>query len=515
MQHYDYIIIGSGFGGSVSAMRLSEKGYRVLLIEKGKRFEDQDYPKSDWQFWKFLWMPALKWFGFQKINFFRKVLILSGVGLGGGSNVYANTHMQPEKQFFTHPSWGHFKPWLKILPHFYDTARQMLGTTPVPELHREDQILQEVAADMGALDSFKRTEVGVYFGEQGEDVDPYFEGKGPKRQACKQCAGCMVGCRHGAKNTLSKNYLYFAEKAGVEILTLWKADKIEFLEGKYSVRCQSLKSGHKAIYTSGGLVVAGGVLGTLDLLFKQKIQYKTLPLLSDTLGSNVMTNSEMLCGITQIPEKVNHGVSISSVFNADPHTHVEIVKYNNESGLMGRLAVLAAGGGSIGLRLLKLLGAIISHPIDFLKSTFGFKNWGEKTIILLIMQSLEETLNMEWRKGRFKGLRFSREKGKRVEAFLPIGQEVMHKYQQKAGGIAQNGISEVFFNIPTTAHILGGCPMGEHAEQGVVDANFKVHGYPNFYVLDGSIIPTNPGVNPSLTITALSEYAMSQIPEKN
>ncbi len=515
---YDYIIIGSGFGGSVSAMRLAEKGYSVLVIEKGRKFTEKDFPKSDWNLKKFLWLPALRFFGFQKLTFFRQITILSGVGVGGGSIVYANTHMVPGDEFFSNKVWSHLNDWKNVLMPFYKTAKFMLGTVPHTRLHEEDELLKEVAEDMKKKESFSGVNVGVFFGDPEKTHDPYFKGKGPLREGCRECAGCMVGCRYNAKNTLDKNYLYFAEKNGVEIVAETLATKIEYLKGKYVVHTRASTAyfgGRRGKFSSKGLIISGGVLGSMDLLLKQKYKYKTMPGISDSLGTNIRTNSESLCGVTKANKKLNNGIAISSYFNPDEHTHIEIVKYNDHSGAMGRLGTLAVSGGNGFIRTVKLLLQIIQHPIKFLKLTFNIKKWGTNSIIFLVMQSLDNSMRMKWRNGLFGGrMSFRNDKESKVPAYIPIGQEVMHRYAKKVDGIAANVLPEIIMNMPMTAHILGGCPMGENEKDGVVDKEFQVFNYPNMYVLDGSIIPCNLGVNPSLTITALSEYAMSRIPEK-
>jgi len=515
---YDYIVIGSGFGGSVSAMRLSEKGYSVLVIEKGKRFHTKDFPKSDWNLKKFLWVPKLKWFGFQKLTFFKQVTILSGVGVGGGSIVYGNTHMFPPDAFFDNPVWAHIKNWKTVLSPYYDLARHMLGTVPLTNLKEEDLLLKEVAQDMGAATTFSGVNVGVYFGDKDNETDPYFDGKGPVRSGCQECAGCMVGCRYNAKNTLDKNYLYFAEHYGAQIIEQSFVDKIEYFNNEYIIH--TTKSGswfrkNKKTFRSKGLIISAGVLGTMDLLLKQKYKHKTLRDISDQLGENVLTNSESLCGVSNADRKLNNGIAISSYFNPDAHTHIEVVKYNDTSGAMGKLATLAVGQGSGIMRLIKWFLTVLSHPIKFIRLTFTFKNWGKKSIIFLVMQSLDNSMRMIWKKGVFgSSLSIKNDKDSKVPAYIPIGQEVMNRYAKKVNGIAQNAWPEILLDMPMTAHILGGCPMGKTIKQGVVNEFFEVHGYNNMYILDGSIIPCNLGVNPSLSITALSEYAMSQIPDK-
>lgn len=513
---FDYIVIGSGFGGSVSAMRLAEKGYSVLVIEKGKRFHKKDYPKSDWALRKFLWLPKLKWFGFQKLTFFKQVTILSGVGVGGGSIVYGNTHMFPPDDFFNNSVWASIKNWKTTLTPFYNLAKHMLGTIKLEKLNEEDMLLKEVARDMGKEQSFNGVNVGVYFGDEDKEVDPYFNGKGPLRSGCTECAGCMVGCRYNAKNTLDKNYLYFAEQYGAQILERTLVDKIAFAQDEYHVHTQRsgswLKSNKKS-FKAKGVIISGGVLGTMDLLLKQKYKYKTLTEISDHLGENVLTNSESLCGVSHADRKMNNGVAISSYFNPDEHTHVEIVKYNDTSGAMGKLATLAVGEGKGIVRFLKWILTAFTHPLKLLRLTFTFKNWGRKAIIFLVMQSLDNSMRLKWKNGLFGGtISFRNDKTAKVPAYIPIGQDVMNRYAAKVNGIAQNAWPEILFDMPMTAHILGGCPMGKTKKDGVVNEYFEVFGYKNMFILDGSIIPCNIGVNPSLSITALAEYAMDHIP---
>lgn len=516
---YDHVVIGSGFGGSVSAMRLSEKGYSVAVLEKGKRYRAEDFPKTNWNIRKYLWMPMLKFFGFQKLTFFKEVFILSGVGVGGGSLVYANTHFVPPDAFFNNPAWSHIKDWKTELMPYYQKAKFMLGTNKYPRFYPEDQILQEVAQDMGRGDSFDKVEVGVYFGDTQKPQDPYFKGLGPQRTGCTECAGCMVGCRHGAKNTLDKNYLYFAEQNGAEVFAETLVTKIEYREDEqlyyiYTKSSTSWFNRNKKVYKSRGLVVSGGVLGTMELLLKQKYETGTLSKLSDKLGANLRTNSESLCGVLGGNQKLNHGVAISSVFNPDDDTHVEIVKFPDKSGAMARLGTLATGEGQPLVRTAKLLGNIITQPWQFLRTVFS-SNLPRNSIIFLVMQTLDNSMRMVWKKGLFGGkMAIANDGQARVPAYIDIGQEVMKRYGQKIDGVPMNAVTEIMFNMSTTAHILGGCPMGQTPEEGVVNEKFEVHCYPNMWILDGSIIPCNLGVNPSLSITALSEYAMAQVPEK-
>lgn len=515
---YDYIVIGSGFGGSVSAMRLAEKGYSVLVLEKGKRYRSEDFPKTNWNLPKYLWIPGLRMFGFQKLSFFKDASILSGVGVGGGSLVYANTLVKPPDEFFNNPSWSDFKDWKKVLEPYYDMAHFMLGRTQYEELNYEDDILREVAKDFGQANTFEPVHVGVYFGDKEKEVDPYFNGLGPKRKGCTECAGCMVGCRENAKNSLDKNYLYFAEKSGVKVLAETKAEIIKFENDTYYVLTKSSTSffpGKHKTYQTKGLIIAGGTLGTLNLLLKQKYKYSTLPNLSDKIGDNLLTNSQTLCAISGANEKLNNGVAISSVFNPDSNTHIEIVKYPDGSNAMKWFYVLAVNGTRHSItRTLKLFWKTLTHPLQFLKTIFNF-NWSTNLVIFLVMQSIDNSMKMVWKKGLFMSRMKIRNIGeKKVPAYIDSGQKAMEKYAKKVGGIPQNIILEILFNRPTTAHILGGCQMSESSESGVINHKLEVHGYPNMYIIDGSAIQGNLGINPGFTITALAEYAMDQIREK-
>jgi len=515
---FDYIVIGSGFGGSVSAMRLAEKGYRVLVIEKGKRWGSSDFPKSNWNLRKYLWIPFFRFFGFMRLSFFKEVFILSGVGVGGGSLVYANTHMMPPDAFFDNPVWSKIKDWKTILAPFYATARFMLGSEKYTKENSEDKVLKDVATDMKRGHAYGRVDyVGVYLGNTKDERDPYFNGLGPLRKGCIECAGCMVGCRHNAKNTLDKNYLWFAENVfKTTILAESETTKIEILDGGgYRIHTRSSTSFWKKkprSFTCKGLVVSGGVLGTLDLLLRQKHIYKTLPNLSDKLGENLLTNSEMLSGVVAADRKLNHGLAISTVFNPDEHTHIELCKFPNGSGAMVRLAVMAAGNGSPVTRTLKMIGNTLTHPLKFLRVVFQ-KDAARNSVIFLIMQSLPNAMQMKLKRGLFgRSLSFNNNTGTPVPSYIPVGQDVLYRYATKVSGVPQNAFTEVAFGMASTAHILGGCPMGKSEHEGVVNDRFQVHGYQNFYILDGSIVPCNLGVNPSLTITALAEYAMSFVP---
>lgn len=516
---FDYIVIGSGFGGSVSAMRLAEKGYSVLVIEKGRRWQPKEFPKTDWNLPKYLWMPFLKWFGIQKLTFFNEVFVISGVGVGGGSLVYANTHMMPRESFYSNKLWSHFKDWKTVLTPYFERAKFMLGTTQYKKDNPEDIVLKEVAAEMGKADSFKSVDgVGVYLGDSAKETDPYFNGLGPLRRGCTECAACMVGCRVGAKNTLDKNYLWFAENMfGAQVLAETLVEKIEHVNGEYRIHTKSSTSWfskNKKVYRSKGLIVSGGVLGTVDLLLKQKYIHKTLPDLSDKLGENILTNSEMLSGVGGADRKLNHGLAISRIFSPDENTQIEICKFPDGSGAMMHLGTLAVGPGSPPVRTAKLLGALLTHPITFLKLFFT-KAPSDKGVIFLIMQTLENSMRIRLRRGLFgSSMSMVNDSKQGVPTYIPVGQDALYRYAKKVNGVPMNALTEITLGLASTAHILGGCPMGKTKQDGVVDDFFRVHGYPDMYILDGSIMPCNLGVNPSLTITTFAEYAMDHIPAK-
>lgn len=515
---YDYIVVGSGFGGSVASLRLSEKGYSVLTIEKGKRYNPENFPKTNWNLRKYLWLPLFGFFGIQKLTFNRKASILSGVGVGGGSLVYANTLFHPPDDFFEHKAWKKYGNWKQLLEPFYRTAASMMGRTLYEKINPEDRYLREVAKDMNRSDSFENVYVGVYLDEREEERDPYFNGKGPKRKPCIECAGCMVGCRENAKNSLDKNYLYFAEKRGTEILAETRVTRIECEHKQYIVHTRSSTSLFRRKVRKikcKGLIMAGGSLGTLELLLKQKYKYKTLAGLSDTLGSSLLTNSETLCAVSSIPEKTNNGLAITSVFNPDQHTHVEVVKYPDGSNALKWFFALSAPGNVSNIkRTFRLVYVSLRNPMKFLKVIFN-KKWSTNLVIFLVMQHIENYMRMIWKPGIFGGRIMLDNSGHNsVPAYIKIGQRVMEEYAKKAAGIAQNIILEVMFDRPTTAHILGGCPMSESISEGVVDPDLCVHGYPGLHIVDGSVIQGNIGVNPSFTILAMAEYAMSKIPDK-
>lgn len=527
---FDFVIIGSGFGACVSAMRLTEKGYSVLIIEKGRRFRDQDFAKTNLFFWKYLWFPALRSFGILQISLLKGMMVLHGAGVGGGSLGYANVLEIPTQDTFATPAWQQPLPWGKVLGPHYATARKMLGAVQNPHLWSADETLRAIAAERGEGATFRPIEVGVYFGKENETApDPFFGGAGPERTGCKLCGGCMVGCRHNAKNTLPKNYLFFAEKQGTQVLAENEAKEIRPLENhpadgaRFEVtfrRSTTLFAGRSRTVRARNVIVAAGVLGTLRLLLHNRDQSGTLARLSPRLGERVRTNSEALLGSVARDNKVNFskGIAITSIFNADAVTRIEPVRYPEGSDLMRMLAApLISNGHAIPVRVRKSIGWILRHPLDFLRSQV-LPGWARRVTILLVMQNVDNRLNV--RLGRSlltlfrKGLVAESDSGHAISARVDAGHDVTRAFAAKTNGVPMGSLGENLLDYPTTAHILGGCPMGKDASEGVIDESFQVHNYPGLYVVDGSVMPANPGVNPSLTITALAEFAMSKIPEK-
>ena len=533
---YDYVIIGSGFGGSVSAMRLAEKGYSVLVLEQGKRYRDHDFAKSNLVVWKYLWAPALRCFGILQISLLKGVMILHGRGVGGGSLGYANVLEIPPDDMFANPAWQHLADWKTILRPHYETAQKMLGVARNPKLSHADDVLQEISQERGTAATFRATGVGVFFGPEGQDVpDPYFGGDGPTRRGCTHCGACMVGCRDNAKNTLPKNYLYLAEKLGVEV----RAER-EVVDVRPVSPSQILGegSGVRARYevihrsstawpfkpaqrvTARNVIFSAGVLGTLKLLLKCRDIHRSLSALSPRLGYPVRTNSEALMGGVSRDTRVDYsqGIAITSIFKADEVTRVEPVRYPAGSGLMRMLALpLVDARQSFLRRFLGITLKAIRHPLDTLR-THILPGWARRTTILLVMQTTDNRMSLRLGRSLYtlfrRGLQAEPDDAHTISSRVETGHEVTEAFARKIGGIPQGSIGENLLNLPTTAHILGGVTFGENAEQGAVDLNCQLHHYPGLYVVDGSIVPANPGVNPSLTITALAEYAMSRIPER-
>ncbi|HEX9838720.1 MAG TPA: GMC family oxidoreductase [Anaerolineales bacterium] len=532
---YDCIIIGSGFGGSVSALRLTEKGYSVLVLEKGKRFRDKDFAKSNWQFWKYLWLPALRAHGILQISILKGVMVLHGAGVGGGSLGYANVLEVPSDETFGTPAWNHDVKWGEVLRPHYETAKKMLGVARNPKLWQADNLLEQIATEHGMGHTFRATDVGVYFGEEGVTVpDPYFNGEGPARAGCSHCGGCMVGCRHNAKNTLPKNYLYFAEKNGAEIRSEMEVTDVRpfdaaqgmpstFDGSRYEVHYRpstSLVRSQMKVYAKN-VIFSAGVMGTMKLLLNLRDVKRSLPKLSGRLGHMVRTNSEALSGSLARRSDVNYsqGVSISSIYNHDEMTRVEPVRYPDGSSLMRFLAApLIDTDVSIPVRILRFFGWALTHPLDFMKALV-LPGWAHNVTILVVMQHADNRMRFRIGRSGFtlfrRGMVAEREPGYEIHAQVKGSHELTRDFAKRTNGVALGSLGENLLGLPTTAHILGGAPMGPNAEAGVVNENFEIHNYEGLYIIDGSIMPANPGVNPSLTITALAEYAMSKINEKH
>jgi cholesterol oxidase len=520
----DVVVIGSGFGGSVSALRLAEKGYRVLVLEQGRRFETGEFPRTNWLLHKFLWLPALGFYGIQRITLLKNVLVLSGAGVGGGSLVYANTLIEPHASFFEDPRWAKLADWKRELAPHYATAKRMLGAVRSRFLGPADQTLREVAGELGAGDTFEQPEVAVFFGKPNELVpDPYFDGEGPDRVGCNFCGGCMVGCNVGAKNTLDKNYLYLAEKRGAEVRPLTTVTGVRpHPRGGYEV--QSRGTGplgrERPPIRAERVVFAGGVLGTVPLLLSCK-KRGLLPRLSERLGDYVRTNSEALVGsLSRRPDADNsRGIAITSSFHPEPHTHIQLVRYGAGQDAMGRLGTLMVDGqGGKLRRLARFVGQVLRHPIDFLRTQKPW-GWAKHTTILLVMQSVDNHLRVRlarawWWPFRQRLVSTAGDGREKPPTYIPVANLTARKIAEKTDGIALGAINEALLDVPTTAHILGGCCMGDSAESGVIDTEQRVFGYSGLYVCDGSAISANLGVNPSLTIMALTERAMSAVPAR-
>jgi len=524
MSAFDYIIIGSGFGGSVAALRLSEKGYRILVLEAGSRFRDQDFAKTSWNARRFLFAPWFGLRGIMRVNFFRGVTILSGAGVGGGSLVYANTLVKPSLGTLRGPSWPRFSgvtDWADALSAHYETARRMLGVARAPTDFPADRLLKQTATALGYGDTFSPVEVAVYFGEPGQSApDPYFGGSGPVRSGCTLCGGCMVGCRHNAKNTLVKNYLYFAEKGGVEVRADTEVSNVTPLQGGgYRVDAQvpGRLLGGKSHYTGKNVIFAAGVIGTVRLLLSCRNMTKTLPNLSHTLGHRVRTNSESILGvrIESPAEPMSRGVAIAASVHPDAYTSIEAVRYPAGSDAIGLLVAPLATGATVWGRLARLMLVIVKNPLKVVRSWLPWR-FAIESVIILVMQSVDSTMRFRlarrliWPFGSKLVADFGG--SQKPPTLLPQGVEFVKKAAELTGGIDASSISEIL-GIPLTAHILGGCPMGETAASGVIDHAHRIHHYPGLYVLGGAAIPANLGVNPSLTITAMAERAMAMIPK--
>lgn len=516
---YDFAIVGSGFGGSVSALRLSEKGYSVAVLEMGKRWRKEDFPHTTWNVRKYLWRPWLGMYGILQMTLVKDAFFLHGAGVGGGSLVYANTLLVPPDEAFRDPRWVGMD-WRSALEPHYATAKRMLGVVQSPIIVETDRMLKEVADELGRGDTFHRANVGVFFGDEpGKTVpDPFFGGEGPERTGCTMCGGCMVGCRVGAKNTLDQNYLYLAEKRGAVIRPETRVTDVTPLDGGgYELTLERTTGlfGETSKLRVRAVVVSAGSYGTVNLLMRCK-ERGSLPKLSESLGHYLRTNSEALLGVRSRKPDVDYsrGIAITSGVFVDDKTHIEVVRYPAGSDALAPLAtVLTEGGGSIP-RWLRWIGTVIRHPLQFLRTAVPF-GWAKKTAILLVMQPIDNHLKYRLRRRWYwpfsKKLDSDRGDGPPVPVYIPVANLVAKKLAAKMDGVPESGLLEVLLGKASTAHILGGCPIGMTPDDGVVDPRSRVFGYDDLYVVDGSIIPANLGVNPSLTITAMAEQAMTHV----
>jgi cholesterol oxidase len=520
---FDWLVIGSGFGGSVSALRLAEKGHSVGVLECGRRFADHEFPKNTADLKRYFWNPRLGMKGIFRLTNFKDVAVVSGCGVGGGSLGYACTLYVPPKQFFEDRQWAGMEDWEAELTPHYAEAQRMLGVVENPHEDPADQLLRELGEELGVGDTYKRTPVGIYFGERGKTTaDPFFGGDGPERTGCRLCARCMVGCVHGAKNTLVKNYLYLAEKRGARVMPERTVIDVRPIgaDGADGYEVESVRSGawlrkERRVQRARGVVVAAGPLGTNRLLQKCRLE-GSLPRISSRLGELVRTNSESILTVTvpeDYPDDLIERVAITSSIYPDPNTHIETVTYGDDGDSMRLLYTLLTGDGTRVTRPLKLLAQLIRHPDRLAKVLFA-KHWSRRTIIILVMQTLDNAIALRPRKGPFGSfwLQTEQDPERPNPTFIPVANKAAEWFAKRTGGIAQSSVTEALFNIPSTAHILGGAVIAPDPSQGVIDSRQRVFGYENLLVCDGSAIPANVGVNPSLTITALAEHAMSHVP---
>jgi cholesterol oxidase len=521
---YDWIIIGSGFGGSVSALRLAEKGYRVLVLEKGKRFAPSDFPKTNWDLKRWMWMPGAGLRGIFQMSFFEHVTILHGVGVGGGSLVYANTLPMPKDGFFKSSSWSGLADWRNELDPHYATARRMLGATPNPRETAGDRVLKEIAAETGRSEHFHPTDVAVYFGKPGRtEKDPFFGGEGPDRTGCTHCGACMTGCRVGAKNTLDKNYLYLAEKRGVEVRPETEVLAVRPRSGGgYVVEAKDTFGGvgTKRDLYGDKVIFSGGVMGTTPLLLKMRDDPAGLPKLSKHLGDFVRTNSEALVGVVAPDhDDFAEGVAITSILHTDEHSHIEPVRYGPGSGFFRTMALPHAPGPTVIARVTSALRGFAREPRLWARA-LTTKDFARHSQVLLYMRTLDGTLSLRLGRSAFTAWKRALvtkldDPAQAPRAFMPEATELAERFAKKVGGVTMSMMTETLLGTPSTAHILGGACMGPSVEDGVIDDSHRVFGYDGLYVIDGSSVSANPGVNPSLTITAMAERAMSKIPAKS
>ena len=517
---FDVLVIGSGFGGSVAALRLTEKGYRVAVLEAGRRFTEKDFPKTSWRLSRFLFMPRLGLRGIQRIHALPDVLVLAGAGVGGGSLVYANTLYQPPDSYFEDLQWRHITDWKSELLPWYDQASRMLGVAKNPYFSPSDQAMKEVAEEMGVGETFKMAPLGVHFGK-GPGViekDPYFGGVGPDRHGCQQCGACMTGCRFNAKNTLPKNYLGLAESAGAKVFPEHTVESIEELPNggwKIIARKSSAWFGGKRVFTAGEVVVAAGTYNTQKLLHKMK-DSKKLVKLSPALGKLSRTNSESLVGAV-MPHggeiDFSKGAAITSSFFPDEHTHVEPVRYGKGSNFMGLLQTIMTDGHSAKVRRRQWIKTLVTKP-SMIGKILDVRKWSERTVIALVMQNVDSSIAVRGKRGIFGWRLTSKNDSEHPNAtYIPAANEVVRKIANNYGGTPGGHIGDLV-SAPFTAHFVGGCVISDDPNKGVIDPYHRVWNYPTLHVVDGASVTANLGVNPSLTITAQAERAFSLWPNK-
>jgi cholesterol oxidase len=515
---FDVAIIGSGFGGSVSALRLSEKGYSVAVFEAGRRFTEENYAKNSWDLKNFLWAPELGFFGIQRIHVLKGVAVLAGAGVGGGSLVYANTLYVPGDTFFQDPQWGEITDWKSELAPFYDQAKRMLGVTKNPTMTPSDVVMKEIADDMGVGSTFTLTPVGVFFGEgRGkESPDPYFGGVGPRRTGCIECGECMTGCRYNAKNTLPKNYLGLAEAAGAHVMPMSTVTKVEPMQaGGYRVTVRKTGTKNESSYTAREVIFAAGTYNTQKLLHHMKDE-GILPNLSSALGKLSRTNSESILGAVAMTSTTDftEGVAITSSFFPDPQTHVEPVRYGKGSNSMGLLQTIMTTPEIGKKRWVVWIREMIKSPKD-VAIALNVKSWSERSVISLVMQTVDNSLTLKGKRSRFGRWSLGTVTSESTPAptYIPVAQEVVERAAEIIGGRPGGSVFESF-DAALTAHFVGGCVIGSDANSGVIDGYHRVYGHAGLHVVDGSAITANLGVNPSLTITAQAERAMALWPNR-
>jgi cholesterol oxidase len=459
------------------------------------------------------------------------VVILHGNAVGGGSITYGNTLMVPPDKVWSEGTWAGLNDWLRVLPEHYATAKRMLGVTANRILGPADLRLKEMAALVGAEDTFYKTSVAVFFGDEGDPggkiyPDPFFSGEGPARTSCIGCGGCMVGCRFNAKNTLDKNYLYLAENRGMKLFAQTRVVDVKPLDGAsdgargYEVRTApsaGRAADVPARLTCRGIVFAASSLGTQELLFQLKDR-GSLPRVSDALGNNVRTNAESLIGVRYPGSKVDlsKGIAIGSGVYIDGNTDIQATRYSAGSDAISLINTVQTLGRPDWTRpflwLATLAKLLLTRPWTTLRALWPL-GYATQTMIFLCMQTVDAHVDMRLKRSWFwpfgKALATQ---GKRLPAFIPEANEFALKAAKATGGVPMTSITEILFNIPTTAHCMGGAGMARSAAEGVCDGKNRVFGYANMYICDGSMLGANLGVNPSLTITALAEHAMSHIP---